>query len=189
MAKVKVLKESELIGGIDNSSVYPITHTKAVFNSNNKDLDQILNELEQQITSSSIQERTERIAADAELQAKISETRENTAAYLNQLKEKVDANTESINAETEARTTADAELSASISAEEASRTQRDAELTAVITAETNTRLTADSTEKEARKTADDELSKRITSEAAAREASDAELQAKIQDHEDRIWKL
>ena len=189
MAKVKVLKESELIGGTDNSSVYPITHTKAVFNSNNKDLDQILNELEQQITSSSIQERTERIAADAELQAKISETRENTAAYLNQLKEKVDANTESINAETEARTTADAELSASISAEEASRTQRDAELTAVITAETNTRLTADSTEKEARKTADDELSKRITSEAAAREASDAELQAKIQDHEDRIWKL
>ena len=54
MAKVKVLKENELIGGTDNSSVYPITHTKAVFNSNNKDLDQILNELEQQITSSSL---------------------------------------------------------------------------------------------------------------------------------------
>ena len=41
MAKVKVLKENELIGGTDNSSVYPITHTKAVFNSNNKELDQI----------------------------------------------------------------------------------------------------------------------------------------------------
>ena len=54
MAKVKVLKENELIGGTDNSSVYPITHTKAVFNSNNKELDQILNELEQQITSSSL---------------------------------------------------------------------------------------------------------------------------------------
>ena len=54
MAKVKVLKDSELIGGTDNSSVYPITHTKAVFNSNNKELDQILNELEQQITSSSL---------------------------------------------------------------------------------------------------------------------------------------
>ena len=75
MAKVKVLKESELIGGTDNSSVYPITHTKAVFNSNNKDLDQILNELEQQITSSTAaqdralaeavsQERTERTSAD-----------------------------------------------------------------------------------------------------------------------------
>lgn len=84
---------------------------------------------------------------------------------------------------------ADAELSASISAEEAARTQRDAELTAALTAETNTRLTDDRAEKEAREAADDELSERITSEAAAREASDAELQAKIQDHEDRIWKL
>ena len=37
MAKVKVLKENELIGGTDNSSVYPVTHTKAVFNSNNKE--------------------------------------------------------------------------------------------------------------------------------------------------------
>ena len=49
MAKVKVLKESELIGGTDNSSVYPITHTKAVFNSNNKELDQILNEIEEKV--------------------------------------------------------------------------------------------------------------------------------------------
>lgn len=54
MAKVKVLKENELIGGTDNSSVYPITHTKAVFNSDNKELDQILTELEQQIASSSL---------------------------------------------------------------------------------------------------------------------------------------
>lgn len=44
MAKVKVLKESELIGGTDNSSVYPITHTKAIFDDNNKELDQRLNE-------------------------------------------------------------------------------------------------------------------------------------------------
>ena len=49
MAKVKVLKESELIGGTDNSSVYPITHTKAVFNSDNKKLDQILNEIEEKV--------------------------------------------------------------------------------------------------------------------------------------------
>lgn len=49
MAKVKVLKENELIGGTDNSSVYPITHTKAVFNSNNKKLDQILNEIEEKV--------------------------------------------------------------------------------------------------------------------------------------------
>ena len=49
MAKVKVLKESELIGGTDNSSIYPITHTKAVFNSDNKELDQILNDIENKI--------------------------------------------------------------------------------------------------------------------------------------------
>ena len=96
---------------------------------------------------------------------------------------------EAVSNERTERTTADAELSVSISAEEAARTQRDAELTAVLTAETNARLTADRDEKEARKTADDELSERITSEAASREASDAELQAKMQDHEDRIWKL
>lgn len=59
-------------------------------------------------------ERAARTAADSELQAKISETRENTADYLNQLKEKVDGNTESINAETAARTSADAELQAKI---------------------------------------------------------------------------
>ena len=51
MAKVKVLKESELIGGTDNSSVYPITHTKAVFNSDNKELDQILNETENRVNT------------------------------------------------------------------------------------------------------------------------------------------
>ena len=60
------------------------------------------------------QERAARTAADANLQAKITETQENTAEYLNQLNEKVDANTESINAETEARTSADAELQAKI---------------------------------------------------------------------------
>ena len=60
------------------------------------------------------QERAERAAADAELQAKITETRENTAESLNQLNEKVDANTESINAETAARTAEDSELQAKI---------------------------------------------------------------------------
>lgn len=44
MAKVKILKDNELIGGTDNTSVYPITHTKAVFDSNNKELDQRLKE-------------------------------------------------------------------------------------------------------------------------------------------------
>lgn len=44
MAKVKVLKDNELVGGTDNTSVYPVTHTKAVFDNNNKELDQRLNE-------------------------------------------------------------------------------------------------------------------------------------------------
>ena len=60
------------------------------------------------------QERAARTTADANLQAQITETRENTAEHLNQLKEKVDANTGSIAAETEARTSADAELKAKI---------------------------------------------------------------------------
>lgn len=44
MAKVKVLKNNELVGGTDNTSIYPITHTKAIFDGNNKELDQRLNE-------------------------------------------------------------------------------------------------------------------------------------------------
>ena len=44
MDKVKVLKDNELVGGTDNTSVYPITHTKAIFDGNNKELDQRLNE-------------------------------------------------------------------------------------------------------------------------------------------------
>lgn len=46
MGKIKVLKENELVGGTDNNSLYPVTHTKAVFDSNNKELDQRLNENE-----------------------------------------------------------------------------------------------------------------------------------------------
>lgn len=44
MAKIKILKNNELVGGEDNTSVYPITHTKAIFDSNNKELDQRLTE-------------------------------------------------------------------------------------------------------------------------------------------------
>lgn len=186
MAKVKVLKESELIGGTDNSSVYPITHTKAVFNSNNKELDQILNELEQQITSSTAaqdralaeamsNERAARTAADAELQAADKANEDLAKEGIS----KAESASAMLFAEEAARKAADAELSTSISAEAAARTQRDAELTVALTTETNTRLTADSDEKEARKTADNELSERITSEAATREASDAELTTRI----------
>ena len=46
MAKVKVLKENELIGGTDNSSVYPVTSVKAVYDENNERLDSIIYKIE-----------------------------------------------------------------------------------------------------------------------------------------------
>lgn len=44
MAIIKVLKDEELVGGIDNTDVYPITHTKAIYDTKNKQLDARLNE-------------------------------------------------------------------------------------------------------------------------------------------------
>ena len=44
MAYIKTLKDNELVGGTDETDVYPITHTKAIFDSNNKELDQRLEE-------------------------------------------------------------------------------------------------------------------------------------------------
>lgn len=165
-----------------------------------KEADLSLNDLiEAEVTErlqSVATETAARKAADDELRGMADEGLSKADAALSQIHEERQERAaqdrtlaEAVSQERTERTTADAELSASISAEEAARTQRDAELTAVLTAETNARLTADRDEKEARKTADDTLSERITSEAASREASDAELQAKIQDHEDRIWKL
>ena len=46
MAKVKVLKENELIGGTDNSSVYPVTSVKAVYDGSNERLDNITYRIE-----------------------------------------------------------------------------------------------------------------------------------------------
>ena len=46
MAKVKVLKDNELIGGTDNASVYPVTSVKAVYNENNERLDNIIYRIE-----------------------------------------------------------------------------------------------------------------------------------------------
>lgn len=46
MAKVKVLKDNELIGGTDNTSVYPVTSVKAVYNENNERLDNIIYRIE-----------------------------------------------------------------------------------------------------------------------------------------------
>lgn len=42
MAKIKVLKDNELVGGTDNTSMYPVTSTKAVYDENNERLDSII---------------------------------------------------------------------------------------------------------------------------------------------------
>ena len=43
MGKIKKIIENELIGGTQNTDVYPVTSTKAVYNEDNKNLDSILN--------------------------------------------------------------------------------------------------------------------------------------------------
>ena len=99
---------------------------------------------------------------------------------------------QSVETEAAARKAADAELQAKIQAnedlakeglskaesasamlfaEEAERKEADLSLNDLIEAEVTERLQS------------------VATEAAARKAADAELQAKIQDHEDRIWKL
>ena len=46
MAKIKVLKDNELVGGTDNTSMYPVTSTKAVYDENNERLDSIIYKIE-----------------------------------------------------------------------------------------------------------------------------------------------
>ena len=43
MGKIKKILENELIGGTQNTDVYPVTSTKAVYNEDNENLDSILN--------------------------------------------------------------------------------------------------------------------------------------------------
>lgn len=49
MGKIKKLLESELIGGNQNTEVYPVTSTKAVYDSDNNSLDNILNTTESRL--------------------------------------------------------------------------------------------------------------------------------------------
>ena len=52
MGKIKKLKDVELVGGTEQSDVYPITSTKAIYDENNKRLDSILSELQKSADSS-----------------------------------------------------------------------------------------------------------------------------------------
>ena len=49
MAKIKVLKDNELIKGIDNTPVYPVTSTKAVYSEDNERLDNIIHRIETKV--------------------------------------------------------------------------------------------------------------------------------------------
>ena len=46
MGKIKKILENELVGGTQNTDVYPVTSTKAVYNEDNERLDNILNRVE-----------------------------------------------------------------------------------------------------------------------------------------------
>ena len=49
MGKIKKILENELVGGTQTTDVYPVTSTKAVYDENNKRLDNILSELKSEI--------------------------------------------------------------------------------------------------------------------------------------------
>ena len=50
MGKIKKLKDVELVGGTEQSDVYPITSTKAIYDENNKRLDKILEASQAKLT-------------------------------------------------------------------------------------------------------------------------------------------
>lgn len=45
MGKIKKLLENELIGGTQNTDIYPVTSTKAVYNSKNENLDKVVHDI------------------------------------------------------------------------------------------------------------------------------------------------
>lgn len=50
MGKIKKLKDNNLVGGADSTDIYPVTSTKAVYDTTNKDLDTILTEVNENLT-------------------------------------------------------------------------------------------------------------------------------------------
>lgn len=51
MGKIKKILENELIGGTQTTDVYPVTSTKAVYDENNKRLDNIIKELNNKVST------------------------------------------------------------------------------------------------------------------------------------------
>ena len=54
MGKIKKILEKELTGGTQNTDIYPITSTKAVYDENNERLDNVLGDLKNKIDTNSI---------------------------------------------------------------------------------------------------------------------------------------
>ena len=54
MGKIKKILEKELTGGTQNTDIYPITSTKAVYDENNERLDNVLGDLKAKIDTNSI---------------------------------------------------------------------------------------------------------------------------------------
>lgn len=49
MGKIKKILENELVGGTQSTDVYPVTSTKAVYDTNNKVLDDYIQHLKKQV--------------------------------------------------------------------------------------------------------------------------------------------
>ena len=132
-----------------------------------------------------------------------------TDALLNQIQDassiadeglsKADASLSQIHEERQERASQDRTLAEAVSNERAARTAADAELQAKIQdaraiadeglSKADASLSQIHEERQERASQDRTLAEAVSNERAARTAADAELQAKIQDHEDRIWKL
>lgn len=125
------------------------------------------------------EEEAARIAGDEDLQTQITECKETCASEMSQLQANLDA-------EIDARLSADKALQALIETEASQRQAADIALQSNIDAEATTRAAADTalqgsidTEATQRAAADSALQAAIDAEAAARQAADTSLQAAI----------
>lgn len=62
MGRIKKLIETELVGGSSSTDIYPVTSTKAVYDTNNRDLDTILGEIDSR--ESSLENRTSELESN-----------------------------------------------------------------------------------------------------------------------------
>lgn len=105
MGKIKKILENELVGGTQTTDVYPVTSTKAVYNEDNENLDNILNSI------------TEKLNTKVNTSAIVQQTGDSTTSVMSQK-----AVTDAIQAEID-RATAAEKANAQAIAEEKAATQ------------------------------------------------------------------